>query len=347
MTIDNLRSGSAAYRERAFVKSYLASNGRVDEWSDALDTWTYDASTDCVLAPSGELVKVAWEGSRSKEILAEHQVDETGLNQPDLDDVRDQLSARVRVAMAALPPDDREKALETMREVVRTFLEEEVVELGGPKATVDVVEHRAPGQYVFEITMPRLWPDPVRVEQLSDAEEAYLDDLAAAYFAAPEGTYEERTLEQLHSIACERLGVDGERHMEEASALSSVKEEIAPRLVRLCAALVSTLHFGQPHAGGVRKDWIDEAPWHDVDSSRREWVTAVVVRAASEAEGILGRVGTMPEYDEDMIVQQLIAECVRNGVAWSAFNEAELRTRIREALEEVRAVRDVDAGDDA
>lgn len=94
----------AGYRERVFLKALLVSNGRAEEWPAALDLWRYDPSHDVVfvLHPL-EQNKVAWEGGRSREILAEHEHDDSGCDHGALtpEEQRRYVAALVGVYMQA------------------------------------------------------------------------------------------------------------------------------------------------------------------------------------------------------------------------------------------------------
>jgi len=239
------RVRSAGYRERAFLKSHLASNGRIDEWPAALDDWTFDPSTDRV-ACDDESVKVAWEGSRSKEILDEHCVDYSGL--------------------------------------------------GGTVA------------------------GPTDLE--------YLDDLAAAYLAAPEETEEEELLERAHSLACSRLDVDPVHHMDEATALTRVVEEVPPFVVRLAVALASTL---PPDP----EQWLSESPWTDCDVDPREYLATQALHAVVEAYARIG----MEHCDvwPEILRSQVQAVIVMDGVDVGSFVAVELDRRIEAALAQARS----------
>ena len=77
----------AGYRERAFLKSLLVSDGYAEQWPHALDVWLYDPSADVVFRRSGiepliRRAKVDREGTRSKEILLEHGYDDEGCEAP-------------------------------------------------------------------------------------------------------------------------------------------------------------------------------------------------------------------------------------------------------------------------
>jgi hypothetical protein len=62
---------AGGYREKAFAKAKLAMAGLITHWPDALDR-AYDPNRDTIEG----IGKVQWEGTRSKEILAEHGLDD-------------------------------------------------------------------------------------------------------------------------------------------------------------------------------------------------------------------------------------------------------------------------------
>lgn len=104
-----------------------------------------------------------------------------------------------------------------------------------------------------------------------------------------------------------------------------------PRLLRLANALAGALVLD-----GTRTKWTTDEPWTDADSTADDFIAEVVLLACAEAERILGRAGLMPEHDEDLLTRQVMVEAFAFGCDLDSFNEVELRSRIRVALEVVR-----------
>lgn len=324
---------NAGYRERVFVKAHLATAGLLHHWPGVLDAWSYDTSRDEVWADErfgNARYKVALEASESEKELAEHGLNgkdclgvPAGL--PSVKALAEELHKRLAV-LEDRPNDDdgRERA----KEIVTAYLEE----LRAGALEMPVIEEVPGGPVAFRVRLP--WYSETPIPRLnviipaSERELDYLDDIASAYFAAPEHTEEEELLERAHALACRRLNVNQDKHLEQVTALQKVKETRPTRLLQLAAALASTL-------GDKPEEWLDATPWRDGDIEPEDFFAELAMRVCVEAEGVLGLTGAMPGMDEEILERFVKAQTIMIGADVDDFTEV-LGVRIAAALALVR-----------
>lgn len=326
---------NAGYRERVFVKAHLASADLLHHWPGVLDAWSYDASLDEIL--TGERLgnaryKVALEPGESEKELAEHGLngkDCLGVpeNLPSVKALAEELHKRIAV-LEDRPNDD--DGWERAKEIVTAYLEE----LRAGALEVPVIEEGRPGSPVaFKVRLPWYPETPsLRVNVIIPATEReldYLDDIASAYFAAPEHTEEEELLERAHTLACRRLNVNQDKHLEQVTALQKVKEARPTRLLQLASALAITL-------GDKSEEWLDAAPWRDGDIEPEDFFAELAMRVCVEAEGVLGLTGAMPGMDEEILERFVKAQTIMIGADVDDFTAEVLGVRIAAALAMVR-----------
>lgn len=203
---------------------------------------------------------------------------------------------------------------------------------------VPTVEEDPDRPGVFLVTLPR-YPLDLEVEIPPTQEELdYLDDVAAAYLAAPEHTEEEELLERVHTLACDRIRVDGRRHLEEATALGKVQVSPEPPFAaRLVGALTAALE-------GRHAEWLGEEPWREWggEEAAPTWFAEMAVRGVALAlDGYVfaERVDVEePEasHDVDVLQRGVIAAVVLQGVEVGSMNMPVLALRCRLALDVAR-----------
>lgn len=329
----------AGYRERAFAKALLVSNGQADAWPDALEQWRFDARRDEVVDLDGERTKVRWEGSRSREILAEHGFDDSGCdpNGPkgptvgDLSDAKARALSLIRKGLEpfrgkANDPEAQERARAMIEGYLRDLVKEEP--LFRPADLEVKADPDRPGVFHFKLPIYDL---PMSAEiPPTDEEVEYLDDIAAARLAAPEGTEEETLLARAHALACGRLRVDAEKHLTEATALGKV--EVSPEppfLVNLVGALSASLE-------GNHDEWLGVEPWREWggDDEAPGFFAELAVRACSEAAR--GYVFADRGDDVAHLAQAVVGVLILEGVEHEQIAELTVIDRCRMALDVAR-----------
>lgn len=328
---------NAGYRERVFVKAHLASAGLLRHWPGVLDAWSYDASLDEIRTDDrlgNARYKVALEASESEKELAEHGLNgkdclvvPAGL--PSVKALAEELRKRIAVLEDRSNDDDgRERA----KEIVTSYLEE--LRAGALEVPViEEVKGRPGSSVAFKVRLPWYPETPIPtinvIVPATERELDYLDDIASAYFAAPEHTEEEELLERAHTIACHRLNVNQDKHLEQVTALQKVKETRPTRLLQLASALASVL-------GDKPEEWLDATPWRDGDIEPEDFFAELAMRVCVEAEGVLGLAGAMPGMDEEILERFVKAQTIMIGADVDDFTAEVLGVRIAAALAMVR-----------
>jgi hypothetical protein len=333
----------AGYRERVFVKALLAAGGAkhlTEHWPSALDTFAYDPHDDVVVFPDGRRHKVSAEGSESLKILVANNLDDSDvIDRPDDARIREMVKRSLRKILERWRGSDPED--QSVRDMARAALWKHVAHMlivwpsrsshrGQPPVTGVVSSELG-----FVVLLP--WGEPSEWEAAeleippTTAELEYLDDLAAVLLATPPGCEEEEVLRRAYLLASTRIGVDSRRHLEEATALSTVRDSKPPRLVRLVSALASAL--------GPRDEritWTTDEPWADADATAEDFAALVAARAGAAAETLLGDAGENREHDEDVLIRCVASEALALGCELTSFDVPALRSAVNLAIASVR-----------